>query len=398
MFALTSIPFGVGGAFVAVPLNVLLTKAGLSPDRVADVVWLTLLPPWLQVFYAPLVDLGPRRKVWLVILAILGGACLATAMILPLPSQLGLFTALAVFGQGLTGLTSACNGGLIANLMPADLRDKTSGWTNAANLGGNILGGGLVLTAARLYGNTTAAMVILLLTSAPSLFALTLPEPARAARRSAGEVFSTLFRDLWHTVKTKHGATGMLFCISPVGTAVLLNLYSSLAPDYNAAPWVPELVNGYWGGLVTAGSALATSYLLLNRMNRRHVYLLSGVLTAACCFLTMLAPVTQMTYIVGSLSYLLVTGVCYAAFNAVAYDIVGDAGSSAGTQYTLCTAAGNFAIFYVTKIDGFGYKLGHARGLLAADGLSNLAGVAALGLMLYLLGRNRGRTKATLAA
>jgi MFS family permease len=386
-----TIPFGIGGAFIAVPLNVLLTNTGFSAGRIAEVVFLAQLPPWLQIFYAPLVEIGPRRKIWTVILSTLGGLCLAAALFVPAATQLGLFTALVLAGQVLTGLTSACNGGLVGTLMPPELRDRTSGWTNAANLGGSVLGGGLVLTLLRLFGPWAAGALIVFLTVVPSLSALWLPEPRRLPQ-PALEVFGTVLRDLWRTARTRKGTTGLLFCISPVGTACLLNLYAGLGPDYHVAPWVPEVVNGYWGGLVTAAGALATSHFLLQRLDRRRVYLLSGVLTALVCLVTMVMPMTPVTYTAGALTYLLVTGMCYAAFSAVAYDIVGDAGASAGTQYTLCTAAGNFAIWYVTKIDGVGYNVGKARGLLAADALSNLVGVALLASALYLIARRASRS------
>jgi hypothetical protein len=53
----------------------------------------------------------------------------------------------------------------------------------------------------------------------------------------------------------------MLFCISPVGTAALLNFFAAIAVDYRATPGVVALVNGALNGLITAVGALAGGWL-----------------------------------------------------------------------------------------------------------------------------------------
>ncbi len=67
-------------------------------------------------------------------------------------------------------------------------------------------------------------------------------------------------------------------------------------------------------------------------------------------------------------------------------EVIGNHAASAGLRYSLYIAAGNVAIGYVTSLDGSGAALWGkhfgdpvaARGFLAADGLQNLLGVAAL--------------------
>lgn len=393
LFGLTGIPFGVAGGYIAVAMPFLLRRVNVPVSTIAAISAASLIPSSYQFFWAPIIDIGPKRRTWLVIVSLLGSLALASSLFLDLPSQLHLFTICCVAGQGITGMVGSCNGGLIATSLPNEVRGKASGWMNAANLGGNAIGGGMVLWLARAHGMRAAGVGVGLVTFLPSLAALFVPEAERAVR-GAGEVFRTMLRDVWGTAKTRQGWTGILFCISPVGTAALINLFSAIAEDYHAPERTVEFVNGYWGGLVTAGGALVSGYFL-DRINKRAAYLLSGVLTAAVGVALAFAPLTPAAYQVGCLAYLAVTGLCYAAFSAVVFEIIGKAGHSASTQYTLFTAAGNQAIAYVTWLDGRGYDLFKARhlqptsGMLYTDAAANLVGVGLLAMMLMVVFRKR---------
>ncbi len=68
-------------------------------------------------------------------------------------------------------------------------------------------------------------------------------------------------------------------------------------------------------------------------------------------------------------------------------EVVGKAGESASTQYTLFTAAGNQAIAYTLLIDGFGARRWGTVGLLRTDAAANLAGIGMLALVMLLLAR-----------
>ena len=395
LFGLTAIPFGISGGYTAVAMPYLLREAGAPMTTIAAVGAATLIPAAWQFLYAPLVDLGIRRRAWLMLLAGGGGVLLAASLLMPLPHALKWFEALCVLGQGVVGLSSSANGGLIATTLPQETRGRVSGWINAANLGGSALGGGLILYLAVSVSRTAAALVMLALCMLPALAALAVHEMPRAAVR-IGAHFKAMFRETWRTARSRSGWTGILFCLSPVGTAAMLNLFAALAPNYQVGGGTVEMINGYWGGLVTAAGALATGFVL-DRINRRYAYLAAGMLTAVVGICMALAPVDPRVYMIGSLAYLLVAGVCYAAFSAVVFEIIGHAGESASTQYTLFTAAGNQAIAYVTWMDGQGYAhagefgLGPSAGMLMTDALANLVGVAVLALLLRVVFKRDAR-------
>jgi MFS family permease len=387
MFGITSIPFGVAAGFAQITMPFLLRKAGLSVESIGWYGTAVLVPSFVQFLYAPMIDIGPKRRSWLVLVSVLGAACMCAALTMPLPGKASTFLALTFVGQVLCGLVGSCNGGLLATTVPDAERGKAGGWYNAGNLGGGALGAGLTLWLAQRASTGVVAAALAASIVVPSLAALALPEADRV-KRAAREIFGTMLRDVWRTARSRAGWMGMLFCLSPVGTAALNNYFSALAEDYHASANMVAFVNGALCGLLTAAGSLIGGYLC-DRMDRRVAYLASGALTAVVAFCMMAAPITPTAYTVGVIAYFIVTGFCYAAFSAVVLEAVGKAGASASAQYTLFTSAGNFAITYVGWIDTRFHTQHGPRGLLAADGALNIAGVVALGIMIALVFRKK---------
>ena len=387
IFGITNLPFGVAGAYAGVSMPFLLRQAGLDLATIATIGALALLPAAYQLFWAPVLDLGLQRRHWLVLSSVLGGLCLGATLLLKLPEHLLAYQVLLVLGQALTGLVGSCNGALVSTTLPLKLRTQAAGFVNAANLGSAVLGGGVVMWLSTRGSTEIAAVALTLLVALPSLAALSIPEPA-PLREALVPHLARMGRDVWAAVRSRKGWTGLLFCVSPVGTVALLGLFSAIGPDYGASNEQVELLNGLAGGFVTAAGALVSGYLL-HRLDTRSAYLLSGLLTAACAAFLALAPLTPSTYVVGTLAYLLVAGLAYTAFSAVVYEIVGEAGSTAATLYSVFPAAGNQAIAYTTFLDGQARQHFGIRGVMWTDALLNLAGVCALMLLLRVVFRDR---------
>jgi MFS family permease len=218
----------------------------------------------------------------------------------------------------------------------------------------------------------------------PSLAAFFIDEPVRP-KVDAGEHVKAMLRDIWNTARSRPGWSGMLFCISPVGTAALLNYFAGMTDTFHASKWTVMVVNGWLNGLITAAGSVLGG-LLCDRMNRKGAYLLSGALTALVALGMAISPINGTTYAVGVCIYFFVAGFCYAAFSAVVLEAVGKAGASASAQYSLFVAAGNIAIGYVGLLDT---RFKNVRHLLAADAGLNLVGVAALGVVMALLFRRK---------
>jgi len=399
LFGLSNIPFGVAGGYTSVAMPFILRQAGVPMSTIGGVSAAVLVPLSWQFLWAPMLDVGLRRRTWLLLTAALGALLLAASLLLKLPGQIWPFEVCCVLGSGLTGLVSASNGALVATRVPPAFHGRASGWLNAANLGGNAIGGGLVIQLGDTLTPQLVALSLGLLTFLPALAVLLLDEPLRPRRR-AGEVFPAMLRDVWGTASTRRGWTGILFCLAPVSTPALLDLFSAVGGDYGASSGTVEFTMGYGSGLLTAAGALLSGPLL-DRVDKRRAYLFSGALIALVDVAMSCAPPNPATYIVGTLAYSLVAGLCFAAFTAVVLEIIGKVDRSAATQYTLFDAAGNLATSYLAWLDGHGYdlfkahRLPGASGLLLTDAGMNLAGVIGLGVMMWLVfGRRRGRSPA----
>ena len=394
LFGITNIPFGVAGGYTSVAVPFVLARAGVPMATVGGISAAMLMPLSWQFLWAPVLDVGLRRRTWLLIFAALGALLLAVSLALRLPSQLGAFEVCCVLGQGLTGLVSACNGALVATQVPHALHGRASGWLNAANLGGNAVGGGIVIGVLDAWSPQAAAVALGLLTFLPAVAVLKLVEDVRP-RRHPREVFSSMLRDVWNTASVRRGWTGILFCLAPVSTPALLDLFSAVGEDYGAPASTVEFSMGYGSGLLTAAGALLGGRLL-DHLDKRRAYLLSGVAIAVVDVAMACAPRNEFTYVAGTMAYSLVAGLCFAAFTAVVLEIIGKVDRSAATQYTLFDAAGNLATSYLAWMDGHGYDLFKQHqwpgpaGLLLTDAGMNLAGVVGLLVMMWLVfGRRR---------
>ena len=379
-------PYGVAASFAGSVMPYLTSDAGIDVDAIGWYGALLLAPSSVQFLYAPIVDIGPRRKHWLVLVSALGAACLIASCLMPLPQHTTAFLAFAVAAQLLCGLVGSCNGGLMAVTLPDQLRGKASGWYNV----GNLSGGGLSATVAiwmvghRLdpltIGATLAALTVL-----PSLAALWVDEPRRPPAAVAAEVFRTMLRDVGHVLFSKSGLTGIALCASPVGTAALVNYFSGMSRPYGASANTVALVTGLGNVGLTALGALIAGYLC-DRFNRRVLYLASGALTALCGIVMALSPRIELTYIVGVTTYALITGFCNSSFTATVLETIGKGGKAAATQYSLFVAAGNSAILYVGLIDTRFEEHHGVEGVIASDATLNIAGVVILAIVFWRLG------------
>lgn len=382
IFGLTNLPFGVAGTYSGVAMPFLLRQVGVPIDKIAALAALALLPAAYQLFWAPVLDLGIRRRTWLVLCASGGAICLGATLLVKLPENLIHYEVLMVAGQALVGLVASCNGALVATTADPRLLGRAAGWINAANLGASVLGGGVVLTFADRTSLPVTAVALALMIALPSLAALWIVEPP-PIKDKLGHHLAAMAREVRKALRSRRGWTGLLFCISPVGTMALSNLFSAIGNDFGASNQVVEWVNGYVGGLVTAVGALAAGFLLDRLRDRRHLYLAAGLFTAVSAGGMAIAPLEPSAYAVGCLVYLFVAGIAFTAFSAVVYEIVGAAGKTASTLYSVFPAVGNQAIAYTLLLDGTAQKMWGTRGMLWTDAALNLAGV----LMLLMLVR-----------
>jgi MFS family permease len=209
------------------------------------------------------VDLWLRRRTWYVLFCTVSGALLFAAQY-ALPSHIDAFIVLVFAAQVAICLANAGIGGLMATSVPDEQRGRASGFANFGNIGMGAITAGLTLQLIESptvklpsFGESssfrTVGFVVAVLVALPSLIVLAIDEPA-PAKKSGSEIFRTMIHEVWSTVKQRSGWSGILLCISPVGTAAAMQIFTTFDKSYDASPRMTTIVNGYAGGFLTGAA------------------------------------------------------------------------------------------------------------------------------------------------
>jgi PAT family beta-lactamase induction signal transducer AmpG len=404
IWAILVLPFGVAVGYLQVAAPYLLRLRGVDMAVIGALVFTANQPHSFKVLWAPILDIGWPRKNWYVLMVALTAVALAFTSFIPTDGtqRLGPFAALSVYlviltvAQVTVATSSSAVLGIMAVVIPEADQARASGWQTAGNLAGTSVGGAAAvwlvshtsqtLTAFALAGTCLASTIPIFWIQEPRL-------PKHPLLKSMWE----LLKDLWKTLISRSGWTGMLICLSPVGTGALLNLFSALALDYSSDPDTREkmvlYVTGVVGGIVSAFGALLGGYLAA-KMNRRLAYVIFGVLTSLCALAMIVAPANPTAFTIGCLAYSFANGLCFAAFYAFVFEMVGK-GQGAATKLALFISASNQAINYTAWLDGKAYDWGKAHwaahawggrtGMLGMDAGTTFVGIAVLGVMMLVV-------------
>lgn len=385
LFALAALPYGIVGAYSQQVMPYLVRESGLDVDSIGWYSLILFIPPMLQFLYAPIVDIGIRRKHWHVIVTTISAIAIVITCTIPVAERPVTYMVFAVIAQLVSGLVGSCNGGLMAMMVVDAKRGKAGAWLNIGNISGGAIAGAIAIVEIYhkvepiLVGLTLAGMMMI-----GSLAVLTVAEPARP-QISGSELFRTTLSDVRKVLFSKQGITGVLLCLSPVGTAALVNTWTALGKDYGVTGDHVAFMSGPVSAGITAIGAGVGGWLC-DRYNRRFLYLAAGVLTAIVGGAMTFSPVTATTFDWGVAAYSLATGFSYAAFTATVLETIGEGGTAAATQYTLFVAAGNAAISYVGFASSRFHESYGVVGMTGSDALLNLGGVVVLGFVFWRLG------------
>ena len=145
-FTILLLPFGMASGYVTVTLAYLLTQAGLSVERVAGLAALALLPQTWKVLWAPLVDTTLSARRWYLMSTVVTGLSVLAMALLAAPQKfLWLLDALVLISSIASSFSAISTESLMAHNTADHQRGRTGGWSQAGNLGGAGLGGGLAV-------------------------------------------------------------------------------------------------------------------------------------------------------------------------------------------------------------------------------------------------------------
>jgi MFS transporter, PAT family, beta-lactamase induction signal transducer AmpG len=417
------LPFGIAVGFLQVAMPYVLRLRGIDMAVIGAISALANNPHNFKVLWAPLLDSSWSRKKWYVASVALTALFLGITCLVPPDdarragpiSLLTLYEIALTLAQTAAATSTVAVLGIMAGAVPEEEKGRAAGWQTAGNLAGTSIGGAAVVWLLAHTSHVTSAVVLATVCLACAIPATLVHEPASTDGRSdstnaPGATATLLARfgravrpvwdflvDLWNTLISRAGWTGMLICLSPVGTGAMVNLFSALALDYSDDPATREnmviYATGVLSGVVAAAGALAGGYIA-DKMNRRLAYVVFGIATSLSAIAMILGPPSPTTFTVGSLAYAFANGICYTAFYAFVFELVGK-GKGAATKLALFVCAANVAITYVTWLDGKSYDWGkelwapHAwagrAGMLGMDAASTFVGTAVLGVMLLVV-------------
>ena len=383
LFGILNVPYGTFNAITTLLIPFLLRNRGFPVNEIANVVAISSIPTVWYFLWSPVVDVGLMRRTW-VFVAVGASALCAWIAIVWSSASLIQITSILFTGSVVGMLLSSANGAILQTLNPA-MRGRASGWYQAGNLGGGALGAGATIWLAGILHPMTLGIVASALIVLPALAALRISEE-RAARLPPSALFRALAHDVGDVLRSPRTLIGLVFFLSPVGSAAVMNLISSVGPDYHASDSQVAFVSGLAGGILSAIGCMVGGFIC-DRMNRMAAYALAGLSSAVFAVWMAVGPANAFTYTGGYTGYSLAAGFAYAAFTALVLEVLGKRPHAAGSAYSLLVASGNVPIAYMTWVDGVAYKHASVKGLMGADAFANGVG----GVILLLFARFAAR-------
>ena len=412
LFLILFLPLGVSNGYVVVTLAYLMAAAGIGVDAIATLAAWSLAPQTWKVLGGPLVDTTLTNKAWYAISAVVTGLLMTATAIIPLSAAtIGLITILVFIFSTATGFNALAADSIMAHATVPEEKGRAGGWSQAGNLGGSGIGGGLGLwlsqhgspgwfqhaghwlaqhtaiggfadaglwasqhiTAGTMAGGSLGILV--------ALSALVLPlvhePPDEHPDHSFAQSIVSVGKDAWSLMRSRMGLLAIVAMSLPISVGAMTNLWSAVAGDWRAsADWV-ALVNGALGGVISMFGCIIGGWLC-DKMDRKLAFNLFSLIVCVCALAMAIAPRTQQMFIVFVCVYQFLTGLCYAAFGAVVLEAIGK--GAAATKYNLLASLANVPIIYLTKIDGWAHSAWGATGMLLTE-----AAVPVLGTLIFVV-------------
>jgi MFS family permease len=326
------------------------------------------------------VDTSLSRRAWYLI----GGAGCAIGLFAmgtlpPTGAMLPLLSAIAFASN--VAVTFLCMSveSLMAYETPDHAKGRAGGWFQAGVLGGSGLGGGAALIIAQHTGVSWLAGAVLAVACLACALALPFVHGATVDRHEHGvaRALQTVVRDLWQVARSRAGFLALVLCFLPIGTGAASGLFSALAKDWHASADSVALVTGVLGGVLSALGCLAAG-VISDRMHRQWAYALYGIAQGVCCVAMALSPRTQMTYVIYTSLYTILSGFTFAGFSAFVLEAMGR--GAAATKYNAYASLSNFPIYYVTRVNGWADGKWGPSGMLLTE-----ATLAATALVVFFV-------------
>jgi len=351
IFAPLFAPFGISSGYVTVTLAFLLARAGLSTAIIGTIIALSVWPQTVKMLWAPFVDTIGNPKAWYGLgTGTVGLAILAMSLMPKTEAEVPLLIALIVGSSVTSTFVSMSTEIFMANQVPPELRGRASGWSQAGNLGGAGIGGGIGLLLAEHMAQPWISGVVL----AAICFAcwgatLFLPR-LEAIRQSELHYFAHLRNvavNVWEVARSRLGYLALIIMILPIGSGGVP--WAAIAGEWHAGANLVALVNGISGGIASIVGALAAGYVC-DRMDLKKAYSAFGIFVGLVATALIFLPRTPEVFVGGVLAYQAMVGMAYTGYAAIVLEAIGK--KSAATNWNLMAALSNIPIAAMASVDG----------------------------------------------
>ncbi len=371
-FSFLVLPFGISFGFTSVALPYVARGRGIDVAAIGGVVASAFLPHSIKFLWAPVVDTTFTRKTWY--LAALALVALGTFASMAMPitaSSLGPLTVVVMASQvGLTLMYMACEG-ILGRGVPVEQKSTAAAWLQGGSFLGIGVGAGIAIELVSRLPGVVAGAILALGMLGCGWPLLAFDEPLAGPREGVTRALRGLGRDLAGMFRSRPGIVALVVAFSGVGAGSMTNLFGAIAEDWQVSRGLVELTGGWLTGIVSALGAGAGG-LLARRLDRRIAHCVAGGLTAASGAAMAVLPHSSGSYVVLSLLYNVFTGMAFATFAALAYELIGHEGVA--TKYNVLASLLNLANATKTRFAGNAHGAWGGAGVLLVDAALTLTG------------------------
>jgi MFS family permease len=371
-------PFGISSGYVSVTLGFLLARAGVPTAIIGALIALSVWPQTWKMLWAPLVDTVGNPKLWYGLGTSAVGATILLMSVLPMTrGEVGVFSALIVVSSVSSTLVSMSSEIFMANQTPAELRGRASGWSQAGNLGGTGIGGGIGLLLAEHVPHAWVSGAVLAAICLACWSATLFLPPLRRSTNAPSYVaeLKGVVLDVWAVAKSRLGYLALLIMVLPLASGAMP--WSAVASEWRASGDLVAMVNGIGGGLASMVGAMAAGWAC-DRMDPKRAYCLFGLFVGLVAAAMVFMPRTPMVFTVFVLLYMMAVGMGYTGYAAIVLEAIGK--KSAATNWNLMAAISNIPIAVMSTFDGWVHDRYGTNAMLIGEFAAPAAAIVAFAL------------------
>ncbi|MBC7602675.1 MAG: MFS transporter [Ramlibacter sp.] len=381
-FFLLYVTEGIPLGFVATAIATQLRRQGVGPAEIGAFVASFYLPWAFKWAFGPFVDVfrsqrWGHRRAWILVTQIMMAATLLALIAVPMPSGLGIFTAILLVHNTFAAIQDVAIDSLAVNTLSEDERGLANGLMFAgASVGQAIGGSGVLFLMAYINFQSSFIFVAAAITLVTGLVVLPMKEAvvesiaqiagASRWRTAAAEMRVFAVQSFRAFIGTRGAFSGVFFALLPAGAMSLgLALQSNLAVELGMDDDEVALLN-LWSSIVAAAAMVLGGWISDKLGRRITLFFYLATMSLPVLYLMFVlqnagyvmprtpggAPMRDLltTLWIATMAYAVFQGLMYGTRAAIMMDVTNP--RVAATQFTAYMAMMNLAISMAASWQG----------------------------------------------